>query len=105
MEAMCGAIGEVAQICVMYPLETIKVRRSCSRSIMSFVLRALRKPAAACLTRPALLHSGLQQPCVGTRVHKEVMSQIVVNTSTLCQDRRLPLVYLHHPKYDCILSF
>jgi hypothetical protein len=25
MEAMCGAIGEVAQICVMYPLETIKV--------------------------------------------------------------------------------
>lgn len=62
MEAMCGAIGEVAQICVMYPLETIKVRRSCSRSIMSFVLRALRKPAAACLTRPALLHSGLHNP-------------------------------------------
>lgn len=26
MEAICGAAGEVAQICVLYPLETIKVR-------------------------------------------------------------------------------
>lgn len=26
MEALCGGIGEVAQICVLYPLETIKVR-------------------------------------------------------------------------------
>jgi hypothetical protein len=25
MEAVCGGIGEVAQICVLYPLETIKV--------------------------------------------------------------------------------
>lgn len=25
MEAICGGVGEVAQICVMYPLETIKV--------------------------------------------------------------------------------
>jgi hypothetical protein len=35
MEAMCGAIGEVAQICVMYPLETIKVRRSSSKPVAS----------------------------------------------------------------------
>lgn len=26
MEALCGGIGEIAQICVLYPLETIKVR-------------------------------------------------------------------------------
>lgn len=26
MEAVCGGVGEVAQICVLYPLETIKVR-------------------------------------------------------------------------------
>jgi hypothetical protein len=32
MEAMCGAIGEVAQICVMYPLETIKVRSNSAHS-------------------------------------------------------------------------
>lgn len=25
MEAICGAVGEVAQICILYPLETIKV--------------------------------------------------------------------------------
>lgn len=25
MEAVCGGVGEVAQICVLYPLETIKV--------------------------------------------------------------------------------
>jgi len=28
MEALCGGVGEVAQICVLYPLETIKVRQS-----------------------------------------------------------------------------
>lgn len=26
MEALCGGVGEVAQICVLYPLETIKVK-------------------------------------------------------------------------------
>lgn len=25
MEAICGGLGEIAQICVLYPLETIKV--------------------------------------------------------------------------------
>lgn len=28
MEAVCGGVGEVAQICVLYPLETIKVREA-----------------------------------------------------------------------------
>lgn len=30
MEAICGGVGEVAQICVLYPLETIKVGRIAS---------------------------------------------------------------------------
>lgn len=30
MEAICGGVGEVAQICVLYPLETIKVSQPLS---------------------------------------------------------------------------
>jgi hypothetical protein len=45
MEAMCGAIGEVAQICVMYPLETIKV---CSDSAYSSWQQSLGASGSTC---------------------------------------------------------
>jgi hypothetical protein len=57
MEAICGAVGEVAQVCVLYPLETIKVKCQADGLSAAAALRAMMARGAV----PGLraLYSGI----------------------------------------------
>ncbi|WIA22871.1 hypothetical protein OEZ86_009816 [Tetradesmus obliquus] len=83
MEAMCGAIGEVAQICVMYPLETIKVRCQSDGIAAATVLQQLLAkgaPSAARVLYAGFLSAALSSILVGS-----------VHYASFCISKRMAL--------------
>ncbi|KAF8066349.1 SAMC1 [Scenedesmus sp. PABB004] len=56
MEAICGGVGEVAAVCVLYPLETVKVKCQADGVGAAAVLRALLREGVPAAAR--LLYSG-----------------------------------------------
>lgn len=51
MEAICGGVGEVAQVCILYPLETIKVQCQAGGAPAAQVLAALARSGPATAAR------------------------------------------------------
>jgi hypothetical protein len=56
VEAFCGAIGEISQICVLYPLETIKIKCQADSIGVGLVMQRLAQQGMAGAT--SQLYSG-----------------------------------------------
>eukprot|EP00878_Enallax_costatus_P032553 GHUV01035784.1.p1 GENE.GHUV01035784.1~~GHUV01035784.1.p1 ORF type:complete len:334 (+),score=111.85 GHUV01035784.1:363-1364(+) len=83
MEAICGGVGEVAQICVLYPLETIKVKcQSDGLSAAAVIQQLLAKglPSAARALYAGFLSAALCSVLVGS-----------VHYASFCISKRMAL--------------
>lgn len=83
MEAVCGGVGEVAQICVLYPLETIKVKCQSDGLAAAAVLQQLFSnggPAALKALYAGVMSAALCSVLVGS-----------VHYASFCCSKRLAL--------------